>query len=43
MQSLLFNDVRFLLTLGWFLSNFICMDQTTVAKWAHSKIALDEM
>jgi hypothetical protein len=40
MQSLLFNDARCLLTLGWFLSNFISMDQTTVMKWANIKIAL---
>jgi hypothetical protein len=43
MQSLLFNDVICLLTLGWFLSNFISTDQTAVTKWAHNKIALDEM
>jgi hypothetical protein len=42
-QSLLFNDGRCLLTLGWFLSNVISMDQTKVMKWAHNKIALDEM
>jgi hypothetical protein len=40
MQSLLFNNARCLLTLGWFLSNFICMDQRTVMKWANINIAL---
>jgi hypothetical protein len=42
MQCLLFNDVRCLLTLGWFLSNFISMDQKTVTKWANIKKELDE-
>jgi hypothetical protein len=40
MQSVLFNDARCLLTLGWFLFNFICMDQTTVTKWANIKLAI---
>jgi hypothetical protein len=39
-QSLLFNNARCLLTLGWFLSNFICMDQRTVIKWVNIKIAI---